>query len=87
MSRTNKTRHIQWHKTSKCKCRLDTCACNNKQHWNKDKSRCKCEQLIETARCHTGFIWNPSNCECECDIRQYLHYKHCKCRKKISLKN
>ena len=43
MSRTNETRHIQWHETSKCKCRLDTCACNNKQHWNKDKSRCKCK--------------------------------------------
>ena len=24
MSGTNKTRHIEWHKTCKCKCRLDT---------------------------------------------------------------
>ena len=35
-----------------------------------------------------GFIWNPSNCECECDkscdIGEYLHYKNCKCRKKIT---
>ena len=23
MSRTNETRHIEWHKTCKCKCRLD----------------------------------------------------------------
>ena len=23
MSRTNKTRHIEWHETCKCKCRLD----------------------------------------------------------------
>ena len=23
MSRTNETRHIKWHKTCKCKCRLD----------------------------------------------------------------
>ena len=37
--------------------------------------------------CKKGFIWNPSNCECECDkscdIREYLDYKNCKCRKKI----
>ena len=31
MSRTNKTRHIQWHETCKCKCRLDANVCNNKQ--------------------------------------------------------
>ena len=31
MSRTNETRHIKWHKTCKCKCRLDTNFCNNKQ--------------------------------------------------------
>ena len=29
MSRTNETRH--WHETCKCKCRLDTSVCNNKQ--------------------------------------------------------
>ena len=27
MSRTNETRHIKWHKTSKCKCRLDASVC------------------------------------------------------------
>ena len=31
MSRTNETRHIEWHKTCKCKCRLDASICNNKQ--------------------------------------------------------
>ena len=31
ISRTNETRHIKWHKTCKCKCRLDTSICNNKQ--------------------------------------------------------
>ena len=35
-----------------------------------------------------GFIWNPSNCECDCDkscdIGEYLDYKNCKCRKKIT---
>ena len=34
MSRTNETRHIEWHETCKCKCRLDGSVCNNKQHWN-----------------------------------------------------
>ena len=31
MSRTNETRHIKWHETCKCKCRLDANVCNNKQ--------------------------------------------------------
>ena len=31
MSRTNETKHIEWHKTCKCKCRLDTSVYNNKQ--------------------------------------------------------
>ena len=29
ISRTNETRHIQWHETCKCKCRLDASFCNN----------------------------------------------------------
>ena len=37
MSRANETRHIKWHETCKCKRRLDTSACNNKQRWNDDK--------------------------------------------------
>ena len=37
MSRTNETRHIEWHETCKCKCRLDASVCNNKQRWNNDK--------------------------------------------------
>ena len=31
MSRTNETRHIEWHETGKCKCRLDASVCNSKQ--------------------------------------------------------
>ena len=37
MSRANETRHIKWLETCKCKRRLDTSACNNKQRWNDDK--------------------------------------------------
>ena len=40
ISRTNETRHIKWHETCKCKCRLDASVCNNKQRWNNDKWRC-----------------------------------------------
>ena len=29
MSRTNETRHIEWHKMCECKCRLDASVCNN----------------------------------------------------------
>ena len=46
MSRTNETRHIKWHETCKCKCRLDASVCNNKQRWNDDKCRCECKELI-----------------------------------------
>ena len=31
MSRTNETRHIEWHEAFRCKCRLDASVCNNKQ--------------------------------------------------------
>ena len=81
MSKTNETRHIKWHKTCKCKCRLDASVCNNKQRWNKDKSRCEYKELIDKGMCDKGFIWNPSNCEWECDkscdIGEYLDYKEC----------
>ena len=87
-SRTNETRHIKWHKTCKCKCRLDASICNNKQRWNEEKRICECKELIEKGMCDKGFVWNPSNCECECDkscdIGEYLNYKDCKCRKRIT---
>ena len=87
MSRTNETRHITWHKTCKCKFRLDASICNNKQRWNDDKCRCEFKELIDKGMCDKGFIWNPSNCGCECDkscdIGEYLDYKNCRCRKNI----
>ena len=88
MSRTNETRHIEWHETCKCKCKLDASVCNNKQHCNKDKCRCECRGLIDKGVCDKGFIWDPSNCECECDrsfdVNEYLDYENWKCRKKTS---
>ena len=46
MSRANETRHIKWHETCKCICRLDKINCNSKQRWNEDKCRCECKELI-----------------------------------------
>ena len=31
ISFNNQTKHIEWHETCKCKCRLDSSVCNNKQ--------------------------------------------------------
>ena len=87
MSRTNETRHIKWHRTCKCTCRLDASVCNNKQRWNEEKCKCECKELIDKGICDKGFIWNPSNCECECDkscdVGEYLDNKNCKCRNKL----
>ena len=87
VSRTNETRHIKWHETCKCKCRLDASVCNYKQIWNVDKSRCGCKELIDKGVCDKGYAWSPSNCEFECDksydFGEYLDYKNCKCRKRL----
>ena len=87
MSRTNETRHVKWHKTCKCICRLDKIICNSKQKWNEDKCRCECKELVDKGVCDKGYVWNSSNCECECNkscnIDEYLDYSSCKCRKKL----
>ena len=67
MSRTNETRHIKWHETCKCKCKLDVSVCNNKQRWNNNICQCECKELIDKGVYDRGCIWNPSNCKCECD--------------------
>ena len=87
MSRTNEARHMKWHETCKCKCRLHASVCNNKQRWNGDKYRCECKELINEGVCNKGSIWNPSNCECECyklfDVGEYLDYENCNCKEKL----
>ena len=87
MSRTNETKHIEWHEKCKCICTWDEIICNSKQRWNEDKRRCECKELIDKGACDKGFIWNPSKCKCECDkscdIGKYLDYSNCKCRKKL----
>ena len=42
MSRTYETIHIEWYEMCKCKCRLDSSICNNKQCWNEDNYRFEC---------------------------------------------
>ena len=87
MSRNNEKRHIEWHDSCKCLCRLDKIICNSKQRWNKDTCRCECKELIDKGVCDKGFIWNLSNCECQydksCNIGEYLDYSDCRCRKKL----
>ena len=81
MSCSNQTKHIEWHKTCKCKCRLNASVCNNKQRWNEDKCRCECiEELSDKESCNKGSIWNSSK---SCDVGEYLDYKNCKCNRKI----
>ena len=85
--RTNETRHIKWHETCRCICKLDAIVCKNKQRWNNDKYRCECKELINKGVYDKGYAWNPSNCECECDkscdIGEYLDYENYKWRKRL----
>ena len=46
MSGINETKRIEWHETFKCKCRINSSACNNKKRWNDDKCKCECKELI-----------------------------------------
>ena len=78
ISRINETRHIIWHESCKCVCRLSATICNSRQIFNKE-----CKELIDKVICDKGLIFNPSTCECECDkscidIGEYLDYKNCK---------
>ena len=49
-------------KVVNCDCLLDEKVCNNKQKWNKDKSRCEC---LKTKNCDNNSFWDVVNCRCE----------------------
>ena len=87
MPRANEIRHVKWHETFKCKCRLDASVCNTTKRCNDDKCGFECRKLIDKGICDKRFIWNPSSCECECDksynVGDYLDYANLKCRKKL----
>ena len=55
MSRINEARHIIWHKTCKCICRLSASVCNSRQRWNEDKCRYECKEFIDKGICDKGF--------------------------------
>ena len=82
----NETRHIKFHETCKCICRLHAIVCNDKQRWNNDKCWSECKGLIDKDVCDKGFTWNLNNCDCDCDkpsdVGGYLEYRKCKCRKR-----
>ena len=56
ISRTNKTRHVKWHGTCKCKCKIDASVFNNKQRCNNDKCRCECKELIDVIQNLFGIL-------------------------------
>ena len=56
MLRTNETRHIKWHETCRCICKLHAIVCNNKQRWNNVKCRCECKKLIDKGVCNKGML-------------------------------
>ena len=45
------------HETCKCKFRLGSSVCNNKQRGTDDKYRCECKELIDKGMRDKGFIW------------------------------
>ena len=56
MSRTDETRHIEWHETCRWICRLDAIVCNNEQRWNNYKCGGKCKELIDKSVCDKGYV-------------------------------
>ena len=47
VSWSNQIKHIEWHKTWKCKCKLNSSVCNNKQRRKEDKFRWECKELVD----------------------------------------
>ena len=75
MSRTNETRHIEWHETCKCECRLDASVFNNKPRCNDDKWNCECKELIDKGVSIKGLFRTleiVSVNDKPCDIAEYL---------------
>ena len=59
LMRLNDTRNVLWHESCKCVCRLNSSACNSKQIWNSDTSKCNCNEDF------AGIMTlNPSTCAC-----------------------
>ena len=87
MSKTNETRHIEWHKTCKCECKFGANVSDNKQRLNKSKCRCECKELIDKKVCNKGFgilvTVSLNVIKLLMLMNIYLDYENCKCRKKL----
>ena len=88
LMRLNETRHVLWHESCKCVCKLNPSVCNNKLIWNSDTCRCDCnEDSAGVIDCDKEYTWKPSPCPCECDMwckpGQYLDRKNCICKNKL----
>ena len=62
MSRTNEARHIKWHETCKCKCRLDAIdrgICDKEFIWNPSNCKCECDKS-----CDFYEYLDYENCKC-----------------------
>ena len=75
MSRNNETRHIEWHETCKCICRLDGIICYSKQRWNEDKCRCECKELKKKKKCCLSLHYNEVNSYLLSTIPRLLNFK------------
>ena len=81
VSGTNETRRRE---TGKCKCRFNSCVCNNKQRLNDDKCKCECEKLIAYAiKDLFGILAIVSGNVKYCGFSENLDYKNCKCKKRL----
>ena len=83
MSRTNETRHAEWHETCKCKCRLNGSACNDKQCWKINPGVNAKNWLIKVYVIKDLFGIRVIVSEKSCDFSENLDYKSCECRKKL----
>ena len=62
MNLENTTKQVEFHKSCKFVCKINSRVCSEKQRFNKNKCRCEC---LTNKKCQNDFVWNYSNCECE----------------------
>ena len=86
ISLTDEARHIKWHESCRCICRLDRTIFVTVK---KDGMKINVDANVKNylIKVYARFTLNPSSCKCECDkscnIGEYLDNKNCKCRKKL----
>ena len=78
-------RHIKWHETCKCKCRIDASVIINKGGMKIDAGVNVKNWLRKVYVIKDLFRIQVIECECDklCVVGEYLDYENCKCRKKL----